>query len=103
MKIQKISYACCPKPKQNATFKSAYMTPDAIKVLTGYVAKNIDAMDDFKAIGKMDICIDVDKFSRNSIKHLVITQQNGDKNYRLIAPILNMKDLRTIIEEFYKN
>lgn len=96
MKVQNISSNCCPKPKPS--FNGASITPKAIKALTQSIAKHIDEMDEFKAIGKLDVNIDLDKRLMDKIECVAVTAKDNP-NVKVIAPVFPMKHLREAIEK----
>ena len=99
MNVQNISLSCCPKPKHNQNFEGASITTKAMRVITNRIAKNPLEMDDFKAIGKLDVNIDLDKYSPNNIEFLVIRKKNDDSQ-RLLTSVDTIKKLRERIERF---
>ena len=99
MNVQNISLNCCPKPCPKQNFNGASISAKAMKVLTERVAKYPREMDDFKAIGKLDVKIDLDKYRPNNIEFLEIKKKNND-NYRLITSLNTMQKLREKIEKF---
>ena len=97
MNIPNVSLTCCPKPKQN--FNGASISAKAMKVLASKIAKNPLEMDDFKAISKLDINVDLDKYSPNNIEFLVIKGKNRD-GCCLHTTVSSMKKLKESIENF---
>lgn len=97
MKIKNISLNCCPKPKPS--FQGASITQEAIKAMTRSIAKHIDEMEAFKAIGKLDVNIDLDNRLTGNIEYVAITAKNNS-NVKLVAFIHPMQHLEEMIKKF---
>ena len=100
MNVQNISLSCCPKPKHNQNFEGASITAKAMKALANRISQNPIEMDDFKAIGKMDVNIDLDKAYPSNVEFLLIEKKN-DNSKHLATTISSMSRLREQIERLF--
>ena len=100
MNIQNISLSCCPKPKQS--FNGAKISQDAMQAIARRIAKYPDEMDDFKAIGKLDVNIDLDKAYPSKVEFLLVEKKN-DNSKHLATIVTSMGKLREQIERLFNN
>ena len=100
MDVKNISLLCCPKPKSH--FCGANITPKAMQAIEKRIANNPEELDDFKAINKLDINIDLDKSYPSKVEFLVIERQD-DANHHFATVITSMGKLRKNIEKIFYN